>query len=127
MARRSAALLLATLATGALGACAGDTNPVRDVVVGTGFGANVPQRPDFVQATRPASTDYMPVGVAAPPRALAKKTPEQVKAAEAELDGTRDAHGPRAEEARRLAATPPPAPVTLNADGEAEPVPRARR
>jgi len=119
MARRSPALLLALVATGALGACAGDVNPVR--------GASVPQRPDFVQASRPASTAYMPVGVAAPPRALAKKTPEQVKAAEAELDGTRNAHGPRADEARRLAATPPPAPVKLDADGNAVPVPRARR
>jgi hypothetical protein len=127
MARRSPALLLALVATGALGACAGDVNPVRDAFVGVGVGASVPQRPDFVQASRPASTAYMPVGVAAPPRALAKKTPEQVKAAEAELDGTRNAHGPRAEEARRLAATPAPAPVKLDADGNAVSVPRARR
>ncbi|WP_240539972.1 hypothetical protein [Salinarimonas soli] len=127
MARRHVALSLAIIATAALGACAGDTNPVRDVAVGAGFGRTVPQRPDFVEASRPAGTDYMPVGVAAPPRALAKKTPDQVKAMEAELDGTRTGHGPMADEARRLAATPPPAPVKLDADGNAEPVPGARR
>ncbi len=106
-------LVLAALLAAGASACAGDVNPVRDVAVGTGFGTTLPQRPDFVEASRPASLDYMPVGVSAPPRATRNKTPDQVKAMEAELDGLRGAQEARAAEARRLAMTPAPEPVRV--------------
>ncbi len=111
------ALPLAALLAAALGACASDINPVRDVFVGVGAGAKVPARPDFVEASRPASVDYMPVGVAAKPRSVAKKNADQVKAMEAELDGTRAGQEARATEARKAAETPPIEPVKV------EPIP----
>lgn len=108
-------LVLIALLSAGLGACAGDVNPVRDAFVGAGVGATVPKRPDFVEASRPASVDYLPVGVSAPPRSTRPRTPDEVKAMEAELAAARAAQDARAEEARRAASTPPPAPVRVPA------------
>jgi hypothetical protein len=113
MTRAAARLALAAALSAGLSACAGDQNPVRDAFVGAGLGTTLPKRPDFVEASRPASTEYMPVGVSAPPRPSAKRTPEQVKALEAELDGTRARNQSSADEARRLATTPAPEPVRV--------------
>ncbi|HYF52962.1 MAG TPA: hypothetical protein VEA41_01745 [Salinarimonas sp.] len=117
MTRSLPRLAAAALLAAGLSACSGDLNPVRDIAVGVGVGAKVPSRPDFVEATRPASTEYMPVGVSAPRPAVTRKTPAAVKAMEAELDGERAAHAVQAEEARRVGATPAPEPVKI------EPIP----
>ena len=50
--------------------------------------------PDFVEQARPKSSgeyEYMPVGAKHPASPIKAKTPDQVKAAEAELDAARDA------------------------------------
>src|SRR5690349_15408420 len=73
---KSLAILLLT----GLAACQGDANPVRDVVVSSGFGPTRTETPDFVTRTRPSNLDYVPVGTSAPDRALKARTPEEVKA-----------------------------------------------
>ena len=67
-----------------LAACAGDVNPVRDLVVGVGAGPPAARTPDFVEKTRPASVDYIPVGTAAAARPTKARTADEVKAAEAD-------------------------------------------
>jgi len=69
--------------------CSRDTNPVRDMFVSAGVGAKVPPAPDFVTNTRPAQSDYIPVGLKAPPRKYPAKTPEQIKAVEGQMDAVR--------------------------------------
>jgi hypothetical protein len=89
-----------------LAACAGDVNPVRDVLVSTGVGTEPKPAPDFVAATRPETIDYIPVG-AAPVKAKAK-TADEVKAAEAAMEQTRAANESRANTARELGSKPAP-------------------
>jgi len=110
MVSRPIAVIFVAFMTGALGGCASDVNPVRDLFVSAGAGPGVVTRPDFVEASRPANVGYMPVGVSAPVRPVPKKTAEEVKKMEAELGATRAAHEARAAEARRLSTSPPPEP-----------------
>ncbi len=90
-----------------LGGCAGDFNPVRDVAVATGIGAERRQAPDFVIQSRPDQLDYVPVGTSAPPRGQAARPQPAVKAAEGELDAIRAANEARAAEARQIGAAVP--------------------
>ena len=83
-----------------LAGCSADTNPVRDVFVATGIGANPKPAPDFVLNSRPEAVDYIPVGVSAPARPIRGKTVAETKAAEAELDRERAALEAKAAEAR---------------------------
>jgi hypothetical protein len=108
--RRHLAGASALAAAALLAGCSGDINPVRDVVVGVGVGADRKKAQDFVERTRPAQVDYMPVGVSAPARPIAAKPIAGVKAAEAEMDALRAANEARAAEARQAGATPPPQP-----------------
>ena len=102
------------IAAGALGACSGDFNPVRDVAVKTGLGAERKEGPDFVRESRPANLDYAPVGVAAPKPATAAKSASGVKAVEGQMDAIRAANEARAIEARQAgAAIPPVEPPTM--------------
>jgi hypothetical protein len=96
----------------ALAACSGDINPVRDVAVSTGIGAQQAPAPDFVEKSRSESIDYQPVGVAPPARTRSAKTADEVKAAEAEMERVRAANESRARSARRLGASPAPSPGT---------------
>jgi hypothetical protein len=91
-----------------LAACAGDTNPVRDVALSTGISTAPAARPEFVEKSRPESLDYQPVGNTPPARARTAKTADEVKAAEAEMDQARAANESKAASARQLGATPPP-------------------
>ena len=104
---------VALLAT-ALASCSGDTNLVRDAAVATGGGAERRQAPDFVAASRPATSDYQPVGVAPAPRAITAKPRAGVQAVEAQMDAVRAANEARAAAARQagaaLATPPAPAP-----------------
>jgi hypothetical protein len=90
-----------------LAACSCDTNPIRDVLVTTGVGAEPKPAPDFVATSRPGQLDYIPVG-AAPAKAKAK-TADEVKAAEAAMDQTRSTNESRATTARELGAQSVPA------------------
>jgi hypothetical protein len=99
---------LAVAATAALlGGCAGDFNPVRDVAVATGIGAERRQAADFVVQSRPDQLDYIPVGVSAPPREQAAKPQPAVRAAQGELDAIRAQNEARAAEARQVGAAVP--------------------
>lgn len=63
--------------------------PVKSVAETVGMATTPPEPAGFVKATRPAQTEYLPVGVTPPPRAIKPKTPAQVKALESELAATR--------------------------------------
>jgi hypothetical protein len=111
------ALLLAMAAGLAASACttAGEgslPNPVRGLAETTGFATTPPPAADFVRTTRQADATYLPVGVTPPPRDIAPKTPDQIKAMETELDSTLDSHSaiagkPRPKAEYRSAATNP--------------------
>jgi hypothetical protein len=101
--------LFCVIAT-ALGACSGDFNPVRDVAVKTGIGAERKEGPDFVRESGPKDLDYTPVGVAAPKPKTAAKTAGKVKATEGEMDAIRAANEARANEARQAGAAVEAAP-----------------
>jgi hypothetical protein len=108
---RLAAAVLAAAAAAALAGC-GETNLVRDGFVAAGIGAKVPEAPEFVRNSRAARTDYLPVGVSAPPRPVVSKTVPEVKAGEAELDTLRGANEAKAADTRQVGAgvtTPAPA------------------
>jgi hypothetical protein len=114
MARSYARRLAYALAVAAaLGACSGDLNPMRDAAVATGIGAERRKGPDFVEKSRPAELDYLPVGVTAPGRSTAAKPAARVKAVEAEMDAARAANEARGAEARKAGATPPPQAPSL--------------
>lgn len=108
--RTSWGRVLAAVTLTVLSACSGDVNPVRDAVVATGIASGPKEGQDFVRATRRAGIDYMPVGVSAPDRTIRKKTPEEVKALEAELDAARSGNEARAAQARQQAAPGEPTP-----------------
>jgi hypothetical protein len=73
------------------------------------------ESPDFVQRSRPANLDYIPVGTSATARPTLAKTADEVKAAEAEMDAVRTRNEQAAEIARQSGETPPPKPVKLPA------------
>jgi hypothetical protein len=110
-ARRRPFLSCTMLAAAALGACSGDFNPVRDVAVKTGLGAERKDGPDFVRQSRPADLDYAPVGVAAPKPKIAAKGAGDVKAVEGQMDAIRAANEARANEARQAGAAVAASPV----------------
>lgn len=111
------ALLLAYVVGMAVSACttAGEdtaTNPVRGLAETTGFATTPPPPADFVRSTRQPDATYLPVGVTPPPREIAPKTPEQIKAMESDLDSTLNSHSaisgkPRPKADYRSAATNP--------------------
>jgi hypothetical protein len=109
--------LAGALACAALAGCAGDTNPVRDVFVATGVGAERKKPAEFVEKSRPAAVDYAPVGVAQPKPAIKAKTKGGVTNAEAEMDAYRSANETKAKEAKAVGATVQPLqrPVVLPA------------
>ena len=100
------------LAATASAACSPDVNPLRETLVSARPASEPRSAPDFIERSRPARLDYLPVGAAASagPRPPA---PDKVKAAEAEMDAIRRANEARGEAARRAgAAVKAPAPVT---------------
>jgi hypothetical protein len=107
-------MILAACALPALGACSGDTNWVRDAAVWSGVGAERKPAPEFVVQSRPATTDYVPVGVAPPKREVDAKAQSTVKAVETEMDTVRTTNEGRGSEARQFgAATPAAQPPVL--------------
>jgi hypothetical protein len=107
-----------------LTACAGDVNPVRDVAVGLGAGPPPAKTPDFVQQSRPANLDYIPIAPTTPPRPTKPRTADEVKAAEAEMDALRSTNETAASAARKAGATPAPAPASGPARGRGKPKPK---
>lgn len=71
------------------------------------------ETPDFVARSRPDALDYMPIGDAQPGRQTPARTPEEIKAAEAEMDSLRARNEAAGAAAARLGGTPEPEPVIL--------------
>ena len=65
-------------------------NPIKSVVETVGFATTAPEPQGFVKATRPATLEYMPVGITPPARSLKPKKADEVKKMEDELMATRD-------------------------------------
>lgn len=111
-------LPMATLAAAAalgLSACAGDLNPVRDVLVGVGIGPSTVEAPDFVAESRtPGTPGFVPIGLVPPERERAPKTAEEVAQAEEELRRRVETNAARADAARRLTVSPAPEPVRVD-------------
>jgi hypothetical protein len=103
-------VLLAALLT--LAGCS-ETNLVRDSFGAVGVGPKSAETPDFVERSRPADLDYVPIGAESPPRATAARTAEEVKQAEAELEAVRVSNERVAEAVKQAGSTAPPAPVKL--------------
>jgi hypothetical protein len=92
--------ICALAALPALAGCS-ETNLVRDTFVAVGAGPKLAESPGFVQESRPAALDYVPVGTSAPGRPTAAKTAEEVKSAEAEMDAVRARNEAAAAEVRQ--------------------------
>jgi hypothetical protein len=58
----------------------------------TGFATDVPQAAEFVQQTRTGPTDFIPVGVTPPARALPTRKPDDVATMQSSLESTRSQH-----------------------------------
>ena len=104
---RAPAGLAAALLAVALAGCgqtqATVSSAVRPVATATGFATTVPEPQDFVKSSRPKDMDYLPVGVTPPARDTKILTPEQLAAAEKDLEATRGNHD-------ALSGRPPPKP-----------------
>ena len=108
-----------------LAGCAGDLNPVRDVFVATGIGDAPIERPQFIEEARPERLDYVPVGTAAAPRETAPKTVEEIAEMEDEMRRLQASNATSAAQARRLALSPAPEPVSVEPVPELGPTPEA--
>ncbi|ACL60855.1 hypothetical protein [Methylobacterium nodulans] len=104
-------ILLPLALAPALSACVLDGgNPVRDAAKAAGFTPKPVQAPDFVVQSRREGTDYLPVGVSAPPRPIRAKSPAGAKDLEAELDASRRRNEARGKDAAKAGAAAKPAP-----------------
>ena len=83
-----AVLWLSTMLLGTP-AFAEDSGPVDSGLKMMNLKADEGKPVDFVEKTRPGSTDYVPVGKQHPVRTIKPKSAADVKAMEAELDGAR--------------------------------------
>lgn len=110
---RTPALFCAVLVAANVAACTGGSNPVRDIAVSVGGGPQVAATPDFVASSRPQNLTYLPIGTAEQGRTTPARTPEEIKAAESELDSLRARNEAAGAAAARLGGTPPPEPVKL--------------
>jgi hypothetical protein len=93
--------LTAAAATSAQDAEKKETNPLIDFARKVKLLPDPVEPKDFVKQTRPAQTDYLPVGVVPPERDLKVKTAEELKAMEAGLDKARSRHD-------KISGRPPP-------------------
>jgi hypothetical protein len=101
---RAVLLVLALAAPAAAKAQDADqnpTNPLIDLARKVKLLPEPVEPKDFVKQTRPAQTDYLPIGVLPPAGELKVKTPEELKAMEAELDTARAHHD-------KISGRPPP-------------------
>jgi hypothetical protein len=65
------------------------TNPLADLARAAKLVPDPVEPKDFVKKTRPASTDFLPIGIVPKARDVKVKTPAEVKAMEQELDQAR--------------------------------------
>lgn len=91
-ARGLAAVLATLLLAGCSGAQSTVSSTIRPLTEVTGFSTKVDPPKDFVTATRPAQTDYVPVGVTPPARKQTVLTPAELATATEQLEATRAGH-----------------------------------
>jgi hypothetical protein len=65
------------------------TNPLADLARAAKLVPDPVEPKDFVKRTRPATTDFLPIGIVPKAHDLKVKTPAEVKAMEQELDNAR--------------------------------------
>lgn len=98
------------------------SSPIRGAAELTGFATTVPPAADFVAQSRKGEPEYMPVGITPPARSLKARSPQEVKALEAELDNTLRQHNaasgrkPTGDVYKSAAAEAKPAPTPRGAD-----------
>ena len=109
----AADILSVVLVASNVAACAGGSNPVRDIASAVGAGPKVAPTPDFVAQSRPKNLDYMPIGTASGGRSTPARTADEIKASESELDAVRTRNEAAGAAAAKLGGTPPPEPVVL--------------
>ena len=111
---RASALAFTLAVTVGVSGC--NSNPVRDVATAVGAGPTTAPTPDFVAQSRPANLEYMPIGTPVVERPTPARTPEEIKAAEAELDAIRTRNEAAGAAAAELGKTPPPEPIRAPAN-----------
>jgi hypothetical protein len=104
----AAAVLLA-----ALGGCVGEGSATRGVAEATGLATTPQESKPWVQQTRRAGADYIPVGTVAT-RAAPRRSVEEFKRIEAGLESRRLRNEAAGNTARSLATTPAPAPAQVD-------------
>jgi hypothetical protein len=110
--RKMLCLTVVLAGTWVLPGCTTDGNPVRDTAAAVGLGPTIAPAPEFVERSRPAKLDYIPVGTAGSGRPTPARTTDEVKAAEAELEAIRASNEAAAQAAREVgAAAAVPVPV----------------
>lgn len=94
--RQGRAAAWVALASLLLAGCSGTqstvSSTIRPLTDAAGFSTHVEQPKEFVTATRPATTDYLAVGVTPPDRKQTVLTPAELAKATEQLDATRSAH-----------------------------------
>lgn len=106
-------LLTALFAAGAIGTILGgcvSEGPVRSVAEAAGMATTAQEPKKFVVDSRHADATYIPVGTVAT-RTAKRKTVEEFKALEAQLEAKRTANDAAGAKARILGATPAPEPA----------------
>lgn len=88
----AAAVFASLLLAGCAGTQATVSSTIRPLTDAAGFSTKVEPPKDFVTATRPATSDYLAVGVTPPARKQTVLTPAEVAKATEQLDATRAAH-----------------------------------
>jgi hypothetical protein len=84
---------------------------VKQVVQLGGFATPTPNNaPDFIATSRPAQTEYVPVGTSAPARPVRAKTAAEVEKAKADLNQTRSTNEAQGESAKTLGTSAAPEP-----------------
>ncbi|MFC0283708.1 hypothetical protein ACFFJB_08845 [Camelimonas abortus] len=106
--RPIAAVALAGAAAAALAGCAAENSPLRGVARVVDFATDAPQPAPFVAESRRADTGYMRIERELPARPSGPRTPEEVKALEAELDAARQRTAAEGAAAQAEAQAQPP-------------------
>jgi hypothetical protein len=99
---------LILLAAAALGGC----GAARGVAELTDLATTPGEPKPFVAETRPQDPKYIPIGTTVT-REAKRKTVDEFKALEAELEAKRISNEAAGQQAQELGKTPPPAPATL--------------
>lgn len=93
----------------ALGGCAGD-GTVKSAAEAVGLATTAQESRAFVRETRPSDPAYIPVGTVAT-RTAKRKTVEEFKQLENQLEARRSVNEARGAQARTLGTTAPPKPA----------------